>query len=67
MKTINVPFCVGIAYIACLVGMAIADVGEMPKTSEPYSPWLPFEVAFVLGAPFAVGFIAALDSKKDGQ
>lgn len=67
MKKVNVPLCLGIAYIACLVGMAFGDVGEIPEINEPYDPWLPAGIALVFTAPFALGWLAAKKSKGDGQ
>lgn len=67
MKKVNVPLCLGIAYIACMVGMAIGDVGETPKGNEPFSPWLPVMVAAFMLVPFILGWLAANDSKGDNQ
>ena len=58
-------FVIGIAFIAFVVGNAVASVGELSKTcGDPYPWWLPLEILSILAAPFICGFFAGSEGTE---
>lgn len=57
----NIEFVLGIAYIAGMVGIAWAHVGELSGPSEPFSWWLPIGMLTLCGFPFVLGYLAGRD------
>lgn len=64
MKNINFELIIGCVWVALIVGIALGEVGEMPKVCLSVYDWkLPF-VAFVSTFfPLVFGFIAGRKSK----
>lgn len=51
-------------YIMFMVGTATQMVGTMPKCDQVYVWWLPFVIAFVLGVPAAIGYLAGSEDHE---
>jgi hypothetical protein len=56
----NLPLIIGTAYIAGWTGIAIGDVGQVPKDPmAPYPEWLPILMFISFGIPFVLGILAS--------
>ena len=63
---INLCLMAGVALVSYFVGIAVADIGKVPKV-EPYSQWLPLIVFVVFGGIFVIGFLAGWDERKNRE
>jgi len=58
----NIELIAGVAYVAFWVGIATISIGQPPHMTAEVSWYFPFTIAFVIGFPLVLGYMAGRKS-----
>lgn len=63
----NLDFTLAIGFILYWIIAAIISVGDPPGRTEPYSFWLPIQMAGIVIPPFVLGWLAGNKYNKKNR
>lgn len=62
---LNIPLCVGCAYVAFWVGASVMQVGEPPRMLQTAEWYVPLQFLVAFATPLIAGFMAGKEASSD--